>query len=123
MKLRSTLAAAALAFTSAAWAAGGHDHAPLHGGIVVETRVADFELVAKPASVQLYLRDHGKPIDVSQAKGKLTLLSGTGKQEVELHPAGGRLEANGSFKLEPGTKAVVVVTVGGKPATARFTLE
>lgn len=122
MKLRSTLAAAALALTSTAWAAGSHDHEPMHGGIVVATRVADFELVAKPASVQLYLRDHGKPMDVSQAKGKLTLLSGAGKQEVELKPAGDKLEAIGSFRVGPGSKAVAVVTIGGKPATARFTL-
>ncbi len=123
MKLRFTLGAVALAFAGAALAAGNHDHKPLHGGLVVETRIADVELVAKPGSIQLYLRDHGKPMDASQAQGKLTLLSGTDKQEVELQPAGDRLEATGSFKVGPGTKAVAVVTVGGKTATARFTLK
>ena len=54
---------------------------------------------------------------------KLTLLSGTDKQEIELKPAGDKLEATGSFKVGPGTKAVAVVTVAGKPATARFTLK
>ena len=34
-----------------------------------------------------------------------------------------RLEATGSFKVGPGTRAVAVITVGGKPATARFTVK
>ncbi|MGV8826615.1 hypothetical protein [Methylibium petroleiphilum] len=101
----------------------GDDHKPMHGGVVTPTKLMDFELVAKPTAIQLHLRDHGKSMDASQAKGKLTLLSGTDKQEVELKPAGDKLEATGSFKVGPGTKAVAVVTVGGKTATARFTLK
>ncbi len=55
--------------------------------------------MAKPTVIQLYLRDHGKPADVSKATAKVTLLTGTEKQEVELKPAGDKLEANGSFKV------------------------
>jgi hypothetical protein len=58
-----------------------------------------------------------------QGQREVTLLTGTEKQEVELKPAGDKLEATGSFKVGPGTKAVAVVTVGGKPATARFTVK
>jgi hypothetical protein len=90
---------------------------------VVEVKDMDYELVAKPTVIQLHLRDHGKPADVSKASAKVTLLTGTEKQEVELKPAGDKLEATGSFKVGPGTKAVAVVTIGGKPATARFTAE
>ncbi len=100
-----------------------HEHKPLHGGVVVEVKDIDYELVAKPTAIQLHLRDHGKPADVSKATAKITLLTGTEKQEVELKPAGDKLEATGSFKVGPGTKAVAVVTVAGKPATARFTLK
>ncbi len=58
------------------------------------------------------------------AGAKLTLLSGAGKQEVQLKPAGGnKLEAVGTFKVGPGTQAVAVVTIDGKPATARFSLK
>lgn len=124
MKTQALLALITLALAGSAFAAGDkHDHKPLHGGVVVEVKDMDYELVAKPTVIQLHLRDHGKPMDASQAKGKLTLLSGTDKQEVELKPAGDRLEATGSFKVGPGTKAVAVVTVGGKTATARFTLK
>ena len=127
MKTQALLASIALALAGSAFAAGEHNHAhehkPLHGGLVVEVKDMDYELVAKPTVIQLHLRDHGKPSDVAKASAKLTLLSGAEKQEVELKPAGGKLEASGSFKVGPGTKAVAVVMVNGKPATARFTLK
>ena len=65
----------------------------------------DYELVAKPTVIQLFLRDHGKPKSRSNQAGRR------------------QLEATGSFKVGPGTKAVAVVTIAGKPATARFTLK
>lgn len=128
MKTHALLAALALALAGSAFAAGekhdhAHDHKPLHGGVVVEVKDMDYELVAKPTVIQLYLRDHGKKADVSKATAKLTLLTGTEKQEVELKPAGDKLEATGSFKVGPGTKAVAVVNVAGKPSTARFTVK
>ena len=128
MKMHALFAAITLVLAGSAFAAGdkhdhAHEHKPLHGGVVVEVKDMDYELVAKPTVIQLYLRDHGKPADVSKASAKLTLLSGTEKQEVELKPVGDKLEASGSFKVGPGTKAVAVVTVGGKPATARFTMK
>lgn len=99
-------------------------HESKHGGVVVETKAFDAEFVAKPTNLQLYLRDHaGKPMDVSKASAKVTLLSGTEKQEVELKPSGDKLAASGTFKVGAGTKAVAVVTHAGKPSTARFTLK
>jgi hypothetical protein len=128
MKTNTVLATFALTLASAAFAAGGkhdhaHEHKPLHGGVVVEVKDIDYELVAKPTMIQLHLRDHGKPADVSKATAKLTLLTGAEKQKVELKPAGDKLEATGSFKVGPGTKAVAVVTVAGKPATVRFAMK
>lgn len=128
MKLQALIATIALAAAGIAHAAGekhdhAHEHKPMHGGVVVEVKDMDYELVAKATTLQLYLRDHGKPADVSKASAKVTLLTGTEKQEVELKPAGDKLEATGSYKVGPGTKAVAVVTINGKPATARFTLK
>ena len=52
MKASTLLACAALALSGAAHAADdhdhGHEHTPLHGGVVVEASDVDFELVAKP---------------------------------------------------------------------------
>ena len=127
MKFPQLIAALALATTGAAFAADnhahGHEHKPLHGGLVVEVKDMDYELVARPDSLQLHLRDHGKAVDVSKVTAKLTLLSGTEKQQVELKPAGDKLEAKGSFKVAAGTKVVAVVSLGGKSSTARFVLK
>ena len=128
MKLQTRIAAITLALASAtsALAAGGkhgHEHKPLHGGVVVEVKDLEFELVAKPDTIRLHVRDHGKPADVSKASAKLTLLTGTEKQEVELKSAGDKLEATGSCKAGPGTRAVAVGTCGGAPAPARFSLK
>ena len=103
----------------AALAAG--DHAAKHGGIFVETRALDFEIVAKPDSIQVYLADHGKPVKLDGAKGKVTLLNGNEKSEVDLVVAGDRLEARGAFKVQKGTRGVAAVTLAGKPGVvARF---
>ena len=128
MKTKTLLSTMALTLATSAFAAGekhdhAHEHKPLHGGVVVEVKDIDYELVAKPTMIQLHLRDHGKPADVSKATAKVTMLSGTEKQEVELKPAGDKLEATGNFKVGAGTKAVAVVSVAGKAATVRFSIK
>lgn len=123
----STVVAALAIFTAGAvQAADKHhdDHTPLHGGIVQGGKEVDFELVAKPELLQLYLRDHGKPRGVTGVGAKVTLLNGSEKQEVTLAEAGDRLEAKGAFKVGAGTKALATVTLPGKPAVAvRFALK
>lgn len=127
MKLISTTFALMLMASGVVFAADKHDHGhedkPLHGGLVTEIKDMDYELVAKPDVLQLYVRDHGKPVDVSKATAKITLLSGSDKQEVELTPSADRLEAKGSFKVMPGTKVVAQVSLSSKAATARFVLK
>ena len=118
-----TLVLAGSAFATGAKHDHVHDHKPLHGGVVVDVKDIDYELVARPTTIRLYLSDHGKAIDLSKASARITLLTGTERQQVELKPAGDKLEAVGSFKVGPGTKAVAVVTLAGKPSTARFTLK
>ena len=113
--------AAVVAFSGASFAGGKHDHSPKHGGIVVESKDRDYEIVAKPDVIQVYLRDHDKPMKVDGAKAKVTLLNGTEKSEVELMPAGDKLEAKGAFKVAKGTKGIALVTLAGKSAaTVRF---
>lgn len=123
MKLRSLIVATAFALALPVQAADKHDHTPRHGGVLVEAKYLDLELVAKPDVIQLYLSDHRKPVDHTKASGKVTLLVGSEKQDIELKPAGNRLEAKGSFKVGPGAKAVAQVVVNGKSSTARFALK
>lgn len=122
MKLNKLLLATSIAFSGAiAVAAGGHGHDPKFGGVVVETKAGDFEIVAKSDTLQIHISDHGKAVKLDGAKAKVTLLNGSEKSEVELTPAGDKLEAKGAFKVAKGTKGVAVVTLAGKPpATARF---
>jgi hypothetical protein len=69
--------------------------------------------------------DHGKPVDAKDASATLTLLSASDKTEVKLVPAGeNKLQAKGSFKIQPGTKVAGSVKLGSKPAqSVKFTMK
>lgn len=130
MKHKTSLIALAafsfgLATTTAAFAAGNHDHSPKFGGIVAEGKAFDAELVAKPDLITVHFSDHGKPMMTKGAKGKITILTGTEKTETELTPTGdSRMEAKGKFNVAKGTKAVVEITPEGrKPSTLRFAIK
>jgi hypothetical protein len=124
MKLRTLLIASSLALGGMAWAGPGDaTHKPTQGGVLASVKDVDYELVANPTNIRLYVRDHGKAVDVSKATAKLTLLTGSEKQEVELKPGGDKLEATGTFKVMTGTKVVAVISFGAKQATARFVIK
>lgn len=122
-RISALLLSAAFAGLSAT-AVAADNHHPTKGGVFAEGKLVDFELVAKPTVLQLYVFDHGTPRDISKSTARVTLLSGADKRDVELKPAGDKLEAVGDFKVGAGTKAVAVVTDGGKSlGTAKFTLK
>jgi hypothetical protein len=112
----------ASAFTLPAVAAD--DHAPKHGGMVVDTKAGDLELVARPDSIVIHVSDHGKAMKLTSASGKVTVFNGNEKTEAPLALSGDRLEAKGNFKVGAGTKVLAEVALNGKPAvSARFTLK
>ena len=123
--LRAVSAALVMAFAATVSLAGsGHDMKPRYGGVVVETRAGELEVVAKPDSMQIYLTDHGKAVKLDGAKAKVTLLNGTEKSEADLVATAGKLEAKGAFNVVKGTKGIAVVTLAGKaPVTARFDIK
>ena len=113
----------AVVMSSPAWSAG-EDHKPKHGGIVLETKAGDFELVAKPEQMHIYVSDHGKAMKLTSASGKVTVFNGAESKEAPLALVGDKLEAKGPFKVAPGTKVLAEVSVNGKPAVAaRFTVK
>lgn len=100
------------------------DHASKHGGVVVETKAGDLELVAKPDLMVLHVSDHGKAMKLTSGSGKLTVFNGNEKTEAVLALVGDKLEAKGSFKVAAGTKVLAEVSLNGKPAvSARFALK
>ena len=125
MKTQTFIAALLFAVSGAPFAAGKHEHKPLHGGVVVEANNMDFELVAKAELITVHVRDHGKAANVKGATGKLTLLSGSTKSEATLVPVGDdRLEARGSFQVAAGTKIVASINlIGKKPINVRFAIK
>jgi hypothetical protein len=118
-----TAAALSIALVDQVRAAEGHDEKPMHGGVVVVTHHLTLELVAKPNTLRIYVRDHGKAVNLAKSSAKLTILSGQEKQEIELNPATDYLEATGTFKVAASAKAVAVVTLNGRPLTARFVIK
>jgi hypothetical protein len=74
--------------------------------------------------VAVYVTDHaGNKVSTVGADGTATLLGGKEKASVKLIPDGdNRLKGVGTYASTPDLKAVVSVTVAGKPAEqARFT--
>lgn len=104
--------------------AAGDDHKPKFGGVVVETKSGDFELVAKADQIVIHVGDHGKPLKLTSASGKVTVYNGAESKDAPLALVGDKLEAKGPFKIAAGTKVLAEVSVNGKPSVAaRFTLK
>ena len=120
--LRIASVALLVAFAATTALAGsGHDLKPQFGGVVVDTKAGDMEIVAKPESIQIYVTDHGKAVKLDGATAKVTLLNGAEKSEAELTAVGNKLEVKGIYKVAKGTKGIAVLTLAGKaPVTARF---
>ncbi|QWE28464.1 hypothetical protein [Polynucleobacter sp. AM-7D1] len=122
MKSMMVIATLLISFTGLVQAGAGHELKPMHGGIIVEAKDIDVELVTKPDSLSLYLTDHGKPIPIDGGTAKLTVLIGSDKKDYELLPNGGKFELKGSFAIPKGAKAIAVIKIGTKVTTARFNL-
>jgi len=103
--------------------AAAHAHAehgqPQFGGVVAEAGEVQFEVVARDGKITVHVSNHGNPVDVSGASGKLTVLSGSKRSEVELKPSGGdRLEGPGN--IASGAKLLINLQwPGKKPLQAR----
>ncbi|MCA0177673.1 MAG: hypothetical protein LCH73_15545 [Proteobacteria bacterium] len=97
---------------------------PRHGGVVQVASDVTFELVAEADGATLYLVDHDAPMATKGITGKLTVLQGSRKTEVDIKEAGAnQLRATG-VKLSKGDKVVAVLNpVEGKTVTVRFTVK
>lgn len=101
------------------------EHKSHHGGVVAEIGHTEYELVAKPDVLTIYIYDDEKPVSTKGATATLSLTSGNEKSSVKLEPAGdNKLDAKGGFKVAPGTRVLATVALEGKkPQQVRFTLK
>ncbi|PIM51158.1 hypothetical protein CS062_21235 [Roseateles chitinivorans] len=115
------LVVGALTFNSALAHGAGE---PRHGGIVQVANDVNFELVVDADGATLYLVDHDEPMSSKGISGKLTVLQGAKKVEVDVKEAGdNELRAIG-VKIGKGDKVVAVLNnVEGKTATVRFSIK
>lgn len=92
---------------------------PQFGGVVAEAGEAQFEVVGKDGQIIVHVTNHGAPVETAGASGKLTVLAGAAKSEVDLKPAGtNRLQGAGN--LPSGAKLLLQVQLAGKkPLQAR----
>lgn len=138
MKIAPFLFIAAFGLSTSAFAADdhkGHEHEnkgsahaheakAQHGGVVAVVKDVNYELVARPDTLTLHVSDHGKPADLAGASAKVTLLSGSKKEEATLVQVGETLQAKGAYSVGAGTKVVAQVALKGQPAQAvRFALK
>jgi hypothetical protein len=122
MKSIMVIATLLISFISPVHAGAGHELKSMHGGVIVEAKDVDVELVVKADSLSMYLTDHGKPIPLDGGTAKLTVLIGSEKKDYELLPNGGKLEVKGNFAIPKGAKAIAVIKIKAKVVTARFNL-
>ena len=121
--------ATSVALSAFAQAKDGHkhgdEHKPKFGGLVKEVKEVQYELVAKPDVITVYIEDHGKKVDTKGAAGKVSLRHGSDRSEGILAPAGdNKLEAKGKFNVSPGTTAILAVKRASQTEeTIRFTLK
>ena len=78
--------------------AAAGDHTPRHGGVVVETKPATLELVAKADIIRVHVSDHGKLIKLTSGTGKVTVFNGAERAEAPLALVGDVLKAKGKFR-------------------------
>lgn len=95
----------------------------MHGGFVLDTGFVQFEIVGKDGLLTVHASDHGKPVATAGTTGKLTVLTGSAKREIELKPLKDNL-LQGQGVLNAGDRVLLNLTMPGKkPLAARTTVK
>ena len=124
MKLTNIALAVALVFTPTTSFAHGEPPQAAHGGQVQEVQENWVELVMSKDQVTLYILDQaGKPVSASEVSGTASVLVGAKVYKLELTPAAeNRLDAQLPVAASGKVVATVSLKIGGKLASARFTI-
>ncbi|TVV74586.1 hypothetical protein [Sphingomonas solaris] len=82
---------------------------PQHGGMVQMSGETLFELVVKPAGVQLFVSDDDEPVNAAGMTAKLGITAAGKTSEVMLKPAAGNQFTGAGVKIPAGAKVAVMV--------------
>ena len=119
--MKTILALSIALLTSAP--AFAHDAKGPHGGRQVDAGRMHVELLAKGATIDVYVSDAaGKPVDAGSYKGLAILIVGGKPARIPLEPAGGdRLTGTASGELGGALKgAVQITTADGVTVQGKF---
>jgi hypothetical protein len=113
----------ALAFGVAEQALPHGDPVPQRGGILQSIDEMDFELVVKSETIDLYVMDDGAELPSENMSGTLTIVTESGKEKVELKPAGiNRLRAS-NVTAAGGSRVIAIVKLpDGKSMAIQFAI-
>ena len=113
--MRNTILRIAYAALFACLGAGAYAHGvatPKHGGLTDIGGETTFELVTVGQTVNIFVEDHGKPVDTKGATGELLLGSETGKRIAVLKGSGGNRLNGKATPPKRGDRVFVRVTFG-----------
>ncbi len=124
--LRSTLLSLVLSLflgaSSAAWAAGGHDHGPKHGGQFVEVGAEQgVEMVTSAEGITFHVTENDKPANLTGSSFRVVIQTGAGVKMYPLAVEGSTLKAKLPNALPAGAKVALTGKDGhGHTLQARF---
>lgn len=120
-KTMKTISALAIALVLAAPAGAQPAMQPAYGGQIAMAGDLHVEFAVRDGGLRAWVRDHAdKPV---AAIGKVVLLVGGKKLDVALTPDGDVLSADAPVTAGDKVTAVLTLTAGGKPVSARFMQE
>jgi hypothetical protein len=112
-----------LAFGVAEQAIPHGDPVPQRGGVLQSIDEMDFELVIKSEKIDLYVSDDGAELSSENMSGTLTIVTESGKEKVDLKPAGiNRLRAS-NVTAASGSRVIAIVKLAdGKSMAIQFAI-
>lgn len=120
--LLSLVLSLVLGASSAAWAAGGHDHGPKHGGQFVEVGAEQgVEMVTSADGITFHVTEKDKPADLTGGAFKAVVQTGADVKMYPLTVEGNTLKAKLPKALSAGAKVALTGKDGhGHTLQARF---
>ncbi len=95
----------------------------LHGGIVKSAHHQEYELIHQDQRVNIYISDHGQPVNTEGMSGKLVIMQNREKSELTLTAKPQMLTAH-PISLQPGAKVIArIKKADGETISLRYSID